>query len=319
MEYVEGKPLSELIPAEGLSPENVIRYGIQIADALAHAHEHGIVHRDLKSQNVVVTPEGRAKVLDFGVADRVPQIDAEAVTKAQEFPSRSSRLVGTLAYMAPEVLRGEAALARSDIWALGVLLYEMASGRLPFDDATGADIASAILKETPSALPSKISPGLRSIVQRCLSKEAKRRYSNGEAVQAALEAIHSDVAAPTMDSMPTKPSRRYAVWASVALVAVALMYLARSSNFGIESADRSSIPRLINARQVTRAIGQEDQGVVARRADARLRVESEWEAGHLVGTGRRRRAHQPHGGLRWQCSETLLVARRSTARVSKRR
>ena len=140
MEYVEGKPLSELIPAEGLSPENVIRYGTQIADALAHAHEHGIVHRDLKSQNVVVTPEGRTKVLDFGVADRVPQIDAEAVTKVQELPSKSDRLVGTLAYMAPEVLRGEAALARSDIWALGVLLYEMASGRLPFDAATGADI-----------------------------------------------------------------------------------------------------------------------------------------------------------------------------------
>ena len=119
MEHVEGKPLSALIPADGLPPESVIRYGTQIADALAHAHERGIVHRDLKSANVVITPEGRAKVLDFGLAARMPQADAEAVTKTQEAIPHAGMLVGTLAYMAPEVLRGEAATARSDIWALG--------------------------------------------------------------------------------------------------------------------------------------------------------------------------------------------------------
>jgi serine/threonine protein kinase len=121
MEHVEGKPLSALIPADGLPPESVIRYGTQIADALAHAHERGIVHRDLKSANVVITPEGRAKVLDFGLAARMPQADVEAVTKTQEaIPlNNAGMLVGTLAYMAPEVLRGEAATARSDIWALG--------------------------------------------------------------------------------------------------------------------------------------------------------------------------------------------------------
>ena len=119
MEHVEGKPLSALIPADGLPPESVIRYGTQIADALAHAHERGIVHRDLKSQNVVITPEGRAKVLDFGLAARMPQADAEMVTKTQDALPHAGMLVGTLAYMAPEVLRGEAATARSDIWALG--------------------------------------------------------------------------------------------------------------------------------------------------------------------------------------------------------
>ncbi len=88
MEHVEGKPLSQLIPADGLPPESVIRYDTQIADALAHAHERGIVHRDLKSANVVITPEGRAKVLDFGLAARLPQADAEAVTKTQPRPVR---------------------------------------------------------------------------------------------------------------------------------------------------------------------------------------------------------------------------------------
>ncbi len=90
VEHVEGKPLSELIPSDGLPPESVIRYGTQIADALAHAHEHGVVHRDLKSANVVITPDGRAKVLDFGVADKLPDADAEALTQTHDGSIRAS-------------------------------------------------------------------------------------------------------------------------------------------------------------------------------------------------------------------------------------
>ena len=193
MEYVEGKPLSQLIPSDGLPPESVIRYGAQIADALAHAHERGIVHRDLKSANVVITPEGRAKVLDFGLAARLPRADAEAVTKTQEaLPhAQAGMLVGTLAYMAPEVLRGESATARSDIWALGVLLYEMASGRLPFDTRSVPDLTAAILKESPSALPARVMPGLRALAQRALAKENAHRYATSGEVRAALEALGS--------------------------------------------------------------------------------------------------------------------------------
>jgi TRAP transporter TAXI family solute receptor len=187
MEHVEGQSLSALVPADGLPPESVIRYGTQIADALAHAHERGIVHRDLKSANVVITPEGRAKVLDFGLAARMPQADVEAVTKTQEALPHAGMLVGTLAYMAPEVLRGEAATARSDIWALGVLLYEMASGRLPFGGETVADVVSAILKETPAPLRAITSAGLRLIIHQCLSKESARRYATADTVRAGLE------------------------------------------------------------------------------------------------------------------------------------
>ena len=208
MEHVEGKPLSALIPADGLPPESVIRYGTQIADALAHAHERGIVHRDLKSQNVVITPEGRAKVLDFGLAARMPQADAEAVTKTQEAIPHAGMLVGTLAYMAPEVLRGEAATARSDIWALGVLLYEMASGRLPFGGTTQTDVISAVVKDSPPSLPSRASAGLRTIAQRCLAKEPGQRYGQAAAVQAALEAIQSGTAdSPSSPSIGTVPSQ----------------------------------------------------------------------------------------------------------------
>ena len=228
MEHVEGKTLSQLIPADGLPPESVIRYGTQIADALAHAHERGIVHRDLKSANVVITPEGRAKVLDFGLAARMPQADAEAVTKTQEAIPHAGMLVGTLAYMAPEVLRGEAATARSDIWALGVLLYEMASGRLPFGGDTAADVASTTLRDPPASLPSQVSAGLRSIVHKCLAKEPGQRYALAAVVQGSLDAIQSDTGVtppvPVAGPNAAKSLRLVARIAALALLAGGLGY-----------------------------------------------------------------------------------------------
>jgi serine/threonine protein kinase len=134
MEYVEGRSLGDLIPAGGLPVESVVRYGLQIADALTSAQEKGIVHRDLKSSNIVITPEGRVKGLDFGLARRLPSSEQADITRSQE-----TGVSGTLAYMAPEVLSGTTADSRSDIWALGVVLYEMAAGRLPFRGQTGSD------------------------------------------------------------------------------------------------------------------------------------------------------------------------------------
>ena len=128
MEYVAGRPLSAIIPPESLPTEEVVRYGTQIADALAHAHQRRIVHRDLKPANVTVTPDGVAKVLDFGLAVRLRTEELEAVTISRLNIGESEPLAGTLPYMAPEQLRGDPVDARCDIWALGVLLYEMASG-----------------------------------------------------------------------------------------------------------------------------------------------------------------------------------------------
>ena len=209
MEHVDGMPLSQLIPSDGLPPESVIRDGTQIADALAHAHERGIVHRDLKSANVVITPDGRAKVLDFGLAARMPRVDAEEVTKTQAALSHAGMLVGTLAAMAPEVLRGETATARSDIWALGVLLYEMASGRLPFGGMTVADMTASILKDTPRPLPQHVPSGLRTIAQRSLAKDSGQRYGTSGELRAALEAMtswNSDEAATDDSQRAPEPS-----------------------------------------------------------------------------------------------------------------
>jgi serine/threonine protein kinase len=191
MELVEGLSLDAMSRDEGLPAESVLRYGIQIASALARAHDKGIVHRDLKAANIVITPDGVAKVLDFGLAIRVGTQVFEAATRSLEMTQSASSVSGTLPYMPPEVLRGEAADYRSDLWALGVVLYEAASGSLPFEGRTSFDIASAIMRESPKPLGPPVPPGLWAIIQRCLTKEPTQRYQRAGEVQAALEAVQS--------------------------------------------------------------------------------------------------------------------------------
>lgn len=191
MELIEGRTLGELGHGAPLAPESVLRYGTQIASALARAHDRGIIHRDLKSANIVVTPEGLAKVLDFGLAKKVGAGlfagDARTLASTREGTSIS----GTLSYMAPEILRGEAADHRSDLWALGVVLYEAASGRLPFTGRTGFEISTAILREIPEPLEFPVPPGLWAVIQRCLAKDPAQRYQRAGEIQAALEAVQS--------------------------------------------------------------------------------------------------------------------------------
>ena len=195
MEYVEGQTLSELVPGDGLGVETAVRYGTQIAAALAHAHERGVIHRDLKSANVVVTAEGVAKVLDFGLAKRLGGKElAEVTTQSQVSLTQPGAVMGTLPYMAPEQLHGEAADARSDVWALGVVLYEMVAGRRPFRGDTGYDLSAAILNQPPPQLPAGAPAELQAVVERCLEKERERRYQHAGEVRTALEEIEAGVA-----------------------------------------------------------------------------------------------------------------------------
>jgi len=202
MELVEGKSLYELSRDSGLPPELVIRYGVQISSALVRAHDRGIVHRDLKTANIVVTSDGLVKVLDFGLAKRMGDGVLEGPTRTLETIEQGSTLSGTLAYMSPEVLRGEGSDYRCDLWALGVVLYEAASGRRPFEGRTGFALSSAIMRELPKPLGPPVPPGLWAIIQRCLSKEPTQRYQRAGEVLAALEAIQSAAvfaAAPRAD------------------------------------------------------------------------------------------------------------------------
>ncbi len=224
MEHVEGKPLSALIPSDGLPPESVIRYGTQIADALAHAHERGIIHRDLKPANVVVTPERRAKVLDFGLAKRVSgQELTDATTRTELSMTQPGALVGTLPYMAPEQLRGERADAGSDVWALGVMLHEMLTGEQPFIGQTTFELSSAILSRPPARLPGTVPVELRAVVERCLSKDRAARYQHAGELLAALEVIHAGAALASWSAWKYVLSRRPLRTGVAAVGAVAIV------------------------------------------------------------------------------------------------
>ena len=188
MEYVDGRPLDRMIPPGGLSPENVLRFGSQIVEAFEHAHEKGVIHRDLKSANVVITPAGRVKVLDFGLAKRLITEELGEATRSQLSLTEEGVIAGTLPYLAPETLQGNPADARSDIWALGVVLYEMAAGTRPFEGRTGFELTSSILRDTPAPVPARTPVGLRAVIRKCLEKDLGKRFQTVSEVRSALEA-----------------------------------------------------------------------------------------------------------------------------------
>src|SRR5215472_8558867 len=215
MELIAGKPLSALIGKDGLPVESVLRYGVQIAGALTHSHSRNVIHRDLKSPNVMVTPEGLVKVLDFGLARRIrkeavpetaPTLDSLRATSETTMESTGG-LTGTIPYMAPELLKGQQSDQRADIWALGVVLYEAASGKLPFLGQTVLETSGAILHQLPPPLPSWMPNGLWAIVQRCLAKDPQQRYQRAGEVLAALEAVQSaSMAGAPAASAPAGPA-----------------------------------------------------------------------------------------------------------------
>ena len=167
MEYLRGRTLSSIIQGRQLSADEAYRYALQIADALACAHAHGVIHRDLKSANIVVTREGYVKVLDFGLAKKSAEPDSETLTAA-------GSIVGTIQYMAPETLRGAEADARVDVWALGIILYEMSTGKLPFRGSSHYEVSSAILRDLPAPLPMESPSGLQIVITHCRPKILKR-------------------------------------------------------------------------------------------------------------------------------------------------
>jgi TolB-like protein/tetratricopeptide (TPR) repeat protein/tRNA A-37 threonylcarbamoyl transferase component Bud32 len=197
MELVDGRSLSDKVRDGALRLDEVLRCGIQIADALAHAHARQVVHRDLKPANVVAGPDGRVKVLDFGLAKRIRELEpAIATTETHDSGplTEAGTVVGTLGYMAPEQLRGQPADTRSDIWALGVLLYEIATGSRPFAGQSRFELSSNILNAPPRPLPATVPMTLRAVIDRCLEKQPARRYQSANEVRAAIEAIHAGTA-----------------------------------------------------------------------------------------------------------------------------
>jgi serine/threonine-protein kinase len=174
MELVEGCPLSHVLMPAGVPYPFVFHYGKLIASALQHAHERSILHRDIKAANIMVNARGELKILDFGLAKR---LRTGAALRASQSSAGLGSITGTIPYMAPEVLQGERASVWSDIWSVGVLLYEMATGRFPFQGHTVFDMATAIMTSKLSFHANRIRPQLAQVIDRCLQKDPHKRYA----------------------------------------------------------------------------------------------------------------------------------------------
>jgi Tol biopolymer transport system component/tRNA A-37 threonylcarbamoyl transferase component Bud32 len=214
MEYLDGETVADRLRKGRLPLDEALRHAIDIADALDKAHRAGIIHRDLKPSNIKLTPDGTVKVLDFGLATRVEKADVSTTTAPL---TNQSGPAGTLAYMAPEILRGSPANASSDIWSLGVVLHEMATAEWPFHGRSGFDLVDAILHASASPLPASIPAGLRAIITRCLMKDPNQRYRSAAEVRAAIETVHPDatINVPAASRARIRPR----IWMLAAIVA----------------------------------------------------------------------------------------------------
>ncbi len=232
MELVEGRSLAKLIIPGGLPLAQLLELGIPLADALVAAHEKGVVHRDLKPANVMVTREGRVKVLDFGLAklaEAQPNLDATQAATIASPISDVGQIVGTAPYMAPEQVRGELVDARSDIFSFGILLYELATGVRPFAGQTFADICSAILRDAPAPLAgtrSDLAGDLERIIGRCLEKNPRERFQTALDVANELRSIRRNLerdASPAPRPSGPRRSRLLLPTAAVAILIVVVV------------------------------------------------------------------------------------------------
>jgi len=229
MELVEGQTLAERLLRDPLPVEETLAIALQIADALEGAHEKGIVHRDLKPANVKLTPDDRVKLLDFGLA-KAMETDAVAANVANSptlsmMASQAGVILGTAAYMSPEQAKGFPADHRSDIFAFGVVVYEMLTGRQPFLGETAPDVlASVLVREADmTRLPADVNPRLTELVRRCLEKQPKRRWQAIGDVRAELEAV---ALAPWMlpgDAHPRLPLWKRALPAVMSAIVIGTM------------------------------------------------------------------------------------------------
>jgi len=235
MEFVKGENLNELISKKGLSLREIFRIVSEVAEALEEAHKKGIVHRDLKPGNIMITPQGHAKVMDFGIAKRViPEDEVLTKTITKDTLTREGSIIGTLVYMSPEQARGDRIDSRSDIFSLGIIFYELLSGKQPFSRANTAETISAILRDQPCSIsvkPKKLNPVVDRILQKSLAKDPQKRYQSVSEFCAEVKNAQGEIA---FKGLPLIRNWQTIVItaASIALILIGVLWLTWFKNIG---------------------------------------------------------------------------------------
>src|SRR5438445_9463636 len=246
MEYLEGQDLGKLSATGRVELSRLLKWGVELADALAAAHSHGIIHRDIKPANIFVNGRGTAKILDFGLAKmQEPGNNGATVSKLSTALTRMGSPMGTVAYMSPEQARGEELDARTDLFSLGAVLYELAAGQTPFPGSTPAVVFSAILTGTPvpiTQLRPDIPAELERIINKALEKDRESRYQTAEELKQELNRLRRASEQNTVEALPVRasPPKQRFLRRALAAVAVAAVSLAAVSWFLV----RSRAPRL---------------------------------------------------------------------------
>ncbi len=230
MGLIEGSTLDGLIPERGMPLEQLLDTAIPVADALVAAHAKGITHRDLKPSNVMVGEDGRVRVLDFGLAKLVEETDPPELTQLPtQALTEQGVVMGTVPYMSPEQIEGKPVDPRTDIFSIGVLLYEMATGKRPFEGDTQPALMSSILKDTPPPITSRrdeLPRDLDRIIQRCLEKDPDQRLQTARDLLNELTGLRDELRTGPVLETPEQVSRRLPtirrLWVAGGLAVVAV-------------------------------------------------------------------------------------------------
>jgi serine/threonine protein kinase len=246
-ELLKGETLRDRLRREPMRVREVLEVGTSLAQALAAAHGAGVVHRDLKPENIFLTDDGRVKILDFGLARFEPPATPGVETVTTPLNTTPGLVMGTVGYMSPEQVRGQPADARSDIFALGLILYEVLTGQRAFRKPTGAESMTAVLNEEPapiSQLCPGAPPGLQRVINRCLMKKPEQRFQHASDLAFALEALWDSASSPVIAGAPAIRSRWR--WVPFAIASVAVLAAA-----AIWSSVPPAIPVVESVKQLT--------------------------------------------------------------------